>query len=290
LGSGLTPSVPQCAKKYLGSKVFHSSEYLQHAHEFKAKSVAVIGGGQSAAEIILHLLRLDDELPAKINWIFANNNILPMDNTAFTSEIYSPGYARHFYNLPKEKRARLLQEQVLSSDGVSEQLISAIYQRLYVLDNLQQTPLQFSLLPNIKLINIKESHDYELILSERSESNIVVAADIIILCTGYKWEFPSYLKALKGRIPLENEHFVVNKDYSIQWDGPRANRIYVQNAATHSHGIADRNLSLMAWRSANIINSIAGEPVYDIENESAAIDWQYAEAARTNDWRYVSNA
>ncbi|MBX9770614.1 MAG: hypothetical protein K2X29_04545, partial [Candidatus Obscuribacterales bacterium] len=62
-------------------------------------------------------------------------------------------------------------------------------------------------------------------------------------------------------------------DFSIQWDGPAQNKIYVQNAARHSHGVADPNLSLMAWRSATIINSVAGQDIYDLEGESSGMNW-----------------
>jgi lysine N6-hydroxylase len=43
--------------------------------------------------------------------------------------------------------------------------------------------------------------------------------------------------------------------------------------------VADPNLSLIAWRSAKIINSLAGREVYNIDHESAAFDWSSRQQA-----------
>lgn len=54
--------------------------------------------------------------------------------------------------------------------------------------------------------------------------------------------------------------------------------MYVQNAARPRRGVADPNLSLMAWRSATIVNSLAGKRIYDLEGSSSAFDWRTAHA------------
>ena len=104
-------------------------------------------------------------------------------------------------------------------------------------------------------------------------------ADIVILCTGYQAAIPKSLAKLAHRIAWEEDKFKVYSDYSIQWDGPAQNRIYVKNAAQHTHGIADSNLCLIAWRSAVIINSLVGKPIYDVENEASILNWKNIYAA-----------
>jgi lysine N6-hydroxylase len=66
---------------------------------------------------------------------------------------------------------------------------------------------------------------------------------------------------------------VVRSDFSIEWDGPPGLRVYAQNAARQMRGVADPNLSLMAWRSAVIANSLLGRAVYDVNGESSAFDF-----------------
>ncbi|MBX9722838.1 MAG: SidA/IucD/PvdA family monooxygenase, partial [Candidatus Obscuribacterales bacterium] len=188
------------------------------------------------------------------------------------------GFSEFFYSLPADRKEQVVQQQTLASDGISLSLLEQIYQRLYFLECIEKREKIVDFIPGHKLEQIEKSGEsYKLVLSRSNDSDdtVVIDADIIILATGYKWQLPAYLGGLNDRIPLdENGNFLVNKDYSIEWDGPDQHRIYVQNGARHSHGVADPNLSLMAWRSATIINSIAESQVYDLDGESSAMDWQ----------------
>ena len=94
----------------------------------------------------------------------------------------------------------------------------------------------------------------------------------MISCTGYHRTFPTVLEDLRARIPLEGGEFVVGDDYSIRWDGPDENRIFVHNAAQAARGVADPNLSLNAWRAARITNALAGRTVYEVEGSSSMVD------------------
>ncbi|MEU1851316.1 hypothetical protein ABZ499_19070 [Streptomyces sp. NPDC019990] len=69
---------------------------------------------------------------------------------------------------------------------------------------------------------------------------------------------------LDTRLRRDSGMLVVGDDFSVAWDGPAENRIYLQNGARHSWGVADPNLSLLAWRSAVILNSMLGETRYPV--------------------------
>ena len=271
LGSGLTPYVPESAQPFLGSTVFHSEHFLSKLPSRQSKRIVVVGGGQSGAEIVQHLLSDSKNLPAELTWVTRRSQFSPLDESPFANELFTPGYVKNFYGLHATDRAHLLQEQTLASDGISDHVLSEIYKRLYVLEFVEkrQNPMNFLMNHQLTAMN-KINAGYELIFNANDR---IINADIVILCTGYRWQFPEYLAPIKERIELENNRFKVNEDYSIVWDGPRQQRIYVQNAARHTHGIADPNLCMMAWRSAKIINSIAENTIYDIDNESTAINW-----------------
>ncbi len=51
------------------------------------------------------------------------------------------------------------------------------------------------------------------------------------------------------------------------------NRIYAVNAGIHSHGSAEGGLSLMAWRSARILNHLLGKPCFDLAPNASMIQW-----------------
>jgi lysine N6-hydroxylase len=104
-------------------------------------------------------------------------------------------------------------------------------------------------------------------------------ADVVIFATGYRNEFPRYLEPLRERILDGDGTLRVRRDYRLDWDGPEHLGIYVQNSAESTHGIADPNLSLAAWRSARIINSICGRTVYRTTDARSAISWDGTEQA-----------
>ena len=65
----------------------------------------------------------------------------------------------------------------------------------------------------------------------------------------------------------------LGRRYAANWDGPRENRVYVQNAGRASHGIADPQLALLAWRSAAILNDALGRRAFALDDDGALIEW-----------------
>ena len=65
LGTGRTPRVPDCARPHLGPTVLHAAHFAKHGPEIAGRRVAVIGGGQSGAELVNHLLLDGGKLPEK---------------------------------------------------------------------------------------------------------------------------------------------------------------------------------------------------------------------------------
>ncbi|MBE9057975.1 lysine N(6)-hydroxylase/L-ornithine N(5)-oxygenase family protein [Sphaerospermopsis sp. LEGE 08334] len=274
LGTGLTPKVPDCARPHLGDDVFHSIHYLQKKIQFAGKRVTVIGGGQSGAEIVSELLSNSHALPKQVYWISSRRNFLPIDDSPFTNEYFVPRYSDYFYGLPQQVQKTLVAEQTLASDGITESLLSSIYQRLYQLEFLEQSPNIAKLIPNARLWELRRDYNsWHLIVRSQLES-VQLNADVIILATGFEYRIPDYLKSLSHRLEWREGQPVINPDFSVKWDGSDSNRIYTQNCSRLQRGVADPNLSLMAWRSAIIVNSLVGRMVYPRSQYDGLIDWE----------------
>jgi lysine N6-hydroxylase len=71
----------------------------------------------------------------------------------------------------------------------------------------------------------------------------------------------------------EQGRYQLTSSFELKWAGSPNNKIFAVHAGMHSHGIAEPQLSLMAWRSAKIINSLAGRAIYDIKSDKGLIDW-----------------
>jgi len=99
-------------------------------------------------------------------------------------------------------------------------------------------------------------------------------ADIVILATGFKAPYPACLDSILPLLDLdEHNRYQMTPDFELKWQGASSNKIFAVNAGMHSHGIAEPQLSLMAWRSARIINRLAGKPLYDIDSGKGMIEW-----------------
>jgi lysine N6-hydroxylase len=102
-----------------------------------------------------------------------------------------------------------------------------------------------------------------------------VGADVVILCTGYTYDLPGYLEPIANLLNRDRHgHIKLQENYVASWSGPDKNRIYMQNAGRYSHGIADPQLSLAAWRASVIANSIVGRELYRTEFERTPMQWQ----------------
>lgn len=276
LGSGRRPVLPDFAARLHGDTVLHSSELITRSPRVTGRDVLVIGAGQSGAEVVGHLL--SQELPRSLTWVSSRVGFLPLDDSPFTNEWFHPAYVDHFYGLPAERRRMLLERQRMASDGISESLLRDIYRRLYELDVLTPGRLAHRLVAGHRVIDLVRDNG-RLVAGMHDEDTgeiTTCAADVVICCTGYRAEFPDYLEPLRGRLLDGDGRLRVRRDYSLDWDGPGDARLYVQNFAEESHGIADPNLSLAAWRSARIINAIHGRTVYRIEDDQSAVAWRQA--------------
>jgi lysine N6-hydroxylase len=274
LGSGQEPYLPDFAAGLSGSQVLHSSELLHVRPATSGQRVMVVGAGQSGAEVVNYLISENGSLPDSLTWVSSRPGFLPIDDSPFTNEWFTPSYVDYFRSLSAERRAVLLGHQRLASDGVSESLLQKIYRRLYQLD-IAGGPLRHRLIANRRVTDLRREaeaitvdlHDVD---RDRPEH---CAADVIIFCTGYRSRFPDYMEPLRERISMGEDGFEVGKDYSLRWDGPSNLRIYVQNFAQNSHGIADPNLSLSAWRSARILNSHLGREQFHVDGNASVMSW-----------------
>ena len=275
LGIGLSPYVPSWAKLALGETCFHASEATRWLPTLNARRVVVIGGGQSGAEIFLTLLSRDPPA-AELSWISRRPNFEPLDATPFTNELFTPDYVANFRQLGEERRHATVARHKLAGDGASPSTLLAIYRRLYALRHLEGSESETALMPHREVIQMeRQKNEYRLIMRNGFDGGLeIVHADAVVLATGYAFQIPDFLQPLRERIQYDRQgNFQLADDFSLAWDGPRQNRIFALNAGKHSHGIAEPQLSLMAWRSATIVNALLGRSHFDLDLPEPLVNW-----------------
>ena len=85
---------------------------------------------------------------------------------------------------------------------------------------------------------------------------------------------PDFLSDLKPLLDMtESGQPQLDPHYRVAWDGPDGIGIYGLNLGMASHGIVDPQMSMMAWRSAVILNAVLGEPHFDLSETRSMIAW-----------------
>jgi lysine N6-hydroxylase len=260
IGIGSRAWVPEPARPHLGPTQFHVSEFVPRSRGLAGKRVCVVGGGQSGAEAFLDLIsRPPAERPRRVSWVSRRRNFYPIDDSPFTNDFYMPGYSDYFARLDQGTRESFNREHVLTSDGISESTLREIYQRIYAERFIHGNTDLVSLYPNRNVIAVAASGDAWAVQLANSNHPAVlgqVDADVVVWATGFRTAAPDFLAPIADRLEREGEEYRIDSDFAVRWDGPANRNIFVQNAALRQRGLADKNLSLLAWRSQRIIDRL----------------------------------
>lgn len=275
LGTGKRPAVPECSRPHLGDACFHAVGIAGRELDVAGKRVAVVGGGQSGAEVLLSLLDRHWGTPSAITWLSRRPIFEPLDESPFTNEYFTPQYVDTFHGLPPEVREQVVARQKLASDGISPDTLRAIYRRIYEMKATRSLPFRLGLRPNRELVRMERRDGYRLTALNRLDGTLGASdADVVILCTGFEFAVPEYLEPIREALALDAEgRFILGRSFEVQWDGPAGNRIYAVNAGRHTHGIAEPQMSLMCWRSARIINHLTGREVFGLSQDLEMVEW-----------------
>ncbi|MFF7651035.1 lysine N(6)-hydroxylase/L-ornithine N(5)-oxygenase family protein [Streptomyces sp. NPDC007983] len=275
VGVGSQPWIPPTGQLWKAPSQFHVCDFVDKAVGLGGKRVVVVGGGQSGAEAFLDLIsRERGELPSRVSWFSRRRNFLPIDDSPFTNDFYMPCYSEYFYGLERATRKRISEENVLSSDGISESTLRAIYQRTYHHRFIARSPGLIRLYPNREITGVaRAGTGWELTAVNKDGPGEPqhVTTDVIIWSTGFRSRLLELLAPLAHRLVCEDGEYEVDRAYALRWDGPEDRNIFIQNGAPAQRGLADKNLSLLAWRSQRIVDRLRG--VQREEQLSSFVEW-----------------
>lgn len=273
LGVGQEPHLPECARHISSPWMWHASRHLDSGVPVNGRDVLLVGGGQSAAEVALDLLSGRTGLPRRLIWATGDAGLVPLDDSPFSDEWFNPRFVEYFRELSAAQRLLLLERQRPAAGGVTGDLLRRLYRKLYELDYLTQTGFSHELLACSRLAGLTETPNgfHAALRDTITGTTRDTVCDVVVLATGYRPALPEFMAPLRDRMALADGTYRTEGDYRVGWDGPDLNRIYVQNGARRSHGIADSTLGLAAWRGAVIINSLLGHDQYPLKAEDITL-------------------
>ncbi|PPZ31836.1 lysine 6-monooxygenase, partial [Escherichia coli] len=109
----------------------HASEMNLRKPTLAGKTVTIVGGGQSGADLFLNILRGEWGEPTHIHWVSRRNNFNALDEAPFANEYFTPDYVTSFLGLEENTKQNMLAEQKMTSDGITAESLLAIYRELY---------------------------------------------------------------------------------------------------------------------------------------------------------------
>ena len=260
VSAGGTPRIPAAFKALKDdARVFHHSQYLERMSRQPCVNgqpmrIAIIGGGQSAAEAFIDL---NDSYPsAQVDWVLRGSALKPADDSPFVNEVFSPEFTDLVYQQNTAERERLITEyQSTNYSVVDIDLIERIYGIFY---RQKVSGIARHAFRSLTGIESAVADEQGITLALRNSANGEVstqAYDAVILATGYERHMHRHLLAPLAEYLGE---FEVDRDYRIVTDERCKAGIYMQGFCQASHGLSDTLLSVLPIRAEEISASLYG--------------------------------
>jgi lysine N6-hydroxylase len=273
LGIGTEPCVPEGLAELSSRRLLHSASYLERSRDIAAAdAVTVVGSGQSAAEVVVDLLRRNLQRGPALTWLTRTRAFAPLDYTKLVLEMTTPAYVRYFHALPQATKDRLNAEQWQHYKGISAETLAEIYRLLYereLADGLAPVELRCGVAVEPPSF---EQAGRALLTCRHidTDARFQHSTSLVVAATGYRERLPEFLAPIEPLIRRDDHgRYRVRLDYSVELDPALSGRIFVANAELHSHGAATPDLGVSAYRNASILNTIQAAEVYRLPARTA---------------------
>ncbi|UXY50537.1 lysine N(6)-hydroxylase/L-ornithine N(5)-oxygenase family protein [Pseudomonas tohonis] len=258
VSAGGTARIPQAFRHLKDdARVFHHSQYLERIARQpcvggKPMRIAIIGGGQSAAEAFIDL---NDSYPSvQVDMILRGSALKPADDSPFVNEVFSPEFTDLIFNQTGAERERFIREYHNTNYSVVDiDLIERIYGIFYRQKVSGIRRHAFHILSTVERATAG-ADGIELVLrNNASGEQSVQRYDAVVLATGYERQAHRHLLE-----PLAQwmGDFEVGRDYRIRTDERCQAAVYMQGFCQASHGLSDTLLSVLPIRADEIAASL----------------------------------
>jgi L-ornithine N5-monooxygenase len=258
ISTGLVPRLPQGVTA--DERVWHSSEFLSRFASWAPgdlKNVAVVGAGQSAAEITRFL---HDSLPhAQVSAVIPSYGYSVADDTPFANQVFDPGAVDEYYfGTERAQDAFWRYHRNTNYAVVDADVIRDLHRRAYDEQVRGSRRLHFRNLTRVDEVRRAGSGTRVVLRSLLEDRTEELAVDALVFATGYDGLDPARLlgdfdrhfqRDAAGRHRVERDYRLVTAS------GPDCG-VYLQGGTEHSHGLSSSLLSNIAVRSGEIADSI----------------------------------
>ncbi|MFG6175964.1 lysine N(6)-hydroxylase/L-ornithine N(5)-oxygenase family protein [Halomonas sp. THAF12] len=253
IGVGGAPNVPTCFTDLRDdTRVFHSSHYLRDlARQDSPRRIAVIGAGQSAAEIFLDL---HNRPGTEVDLITRTWAFKPSDDSPFVNEIFNPEYTDYVFNNPTGQRQALLEEYKSTNYSAPDlDLIQQIYDVFYQQKVTGNARHLFRRRHEVDQARASDEGIHLVVRNLEDGHTDEAAYDAVVLATGYQRDTH---KSLLDPLADQLSDFAVDRHYRLFTPPHFKPVIFLQGCCEPTHGLSDTLLSILASRTEEITTAL----------------------------------
>ncbi|WP_395664377.1 lysine N(6)-hydroxylase/L-ornithine N(5)-oxygenase family protein [Methylocella sp.] len=263
VGVGGRPYVPPAFEAVGRSRIAHASQYMTRARPMmdattKPMRVAVVGGGQSGAEIFRDIAERWPHVDVSL--VLRDHALRPADDSPFVNEAFDPSFVDLLQGLSGERRKALLNSLRNTNYSVVDlDLIEQIYGLLYERRFAGASACRLLTRRNVEAVRevdgAVEIETRDVATDERGGERF----DLVILATGYRYDAHERILA---NLASDLGGFEVDRFYRVKTPPSYASRIYLQGCNEDSHGLSDTLLSILPLRASEIVDDLLSREHY----------------------------
>ncbi|MEE4545553.1 SidA/IucD/PvdA family monooxygenase [Streptomyces sp. V4-01] len=259
VASGLVPRLPQgieCDKR-----VWHSAELLERLEELDEREslrFAVVGAGQSAAEVTAHLHTRFPQ--AEIHAVVPRYGYSPADDSPFANRVFDPAAVDEFYSARQEAKDSIFAYHGNTNYAVVDvELITELYRRTYQESVAGRRRMFVHNLCRVSGLTSTPDGRPALHITHLADLSVRrLDVDAVVFATGYDQMDPTDLLGPAAELCLRDAdgRLQVGRDYRVRTAEHVTAGIYLQGGTEHTHGISSSLLSNLAVRAGDITASL----------------------------------
>jgi lysine N6-hydroxylase/L-ornithine N5-oxygenase len=251
-------------------RVFHSHQYLQEIDkQDSAKNIAIIGAGQSAAELFVNLH--GRATAPKVDMVIRSNTLRPADSSPFVNEVFNVDFTDYIYNRSTTEQKTLIKEFWQTNYACPD---------LEIIENIFDIFYQQKVVGNDRHTLLRS---HEVTRAEASENGITLTLtdldngqskqkyyDAVILATGYNRQ--KLNTEMLAPISQYLGDFSTDRNYQISSDNNFKPGIFLQGESQATHGLSDTLLSVIAVRAEEIYQTLIAKNLLNKQEKSAVAE------------------
>ncbi|MFN3988508.1 MAG: SidA/IucD/PvdA family monooxygenase, partial [Rhodocyclaceae bacterium] len=217
-----------------------------------ARRIAVIGAGQSAAEIFMDLHGRPNA--PQVDLITRARAIKPADDSAFVNEIFNIEFVDHIYNRSPDERSEFLREFRHANYACADlELIGEIFKVFYEQKVKGETRHCFLRRHEITAVDASGDRIQLSLHDGNADRSSTSHYDAVVLATGYERQ---HHKTILEPLATYLRDFAIDRNYRLKSTDDFRPAVFLQGACEATHGLSDTLLSLTAVRTDEISDAL----------------------------------